>query len=36
MSSADKLILFLGHTFVGRTHDYKMLKTEFPPEPWCC
>ncbi len=35
MSSADKLILFLGHTFVGRTHDYKMLKTEFPPEqPW--
>ncbi len=30
MSSADKLIVFLGQTFSGRVHDYTMLKTEFP------
>lgn len=35
MSSADKFIVFLGRTFAGCTHDYTMLKTEFPPEqPW--
>ncbi len=32
MSSLDKMILFLGKTFAGRTHDYAMLKEEFPPE----
>lgn len=26
------MILFLGKTFAGHTHDYKMLKEEFPPE----
>lgn len=26
------MILFLGQTFAGHTHDYTMLKTEFPPE----
>jgi hypothetical protein len=30
MSSADKLIVFLGQTFSGRVHDYTILKTEFP------
>ena len=35
ISSVDKIILFLGKTFTGHTHDYKMLKEEFPPElPW--
>ena len=32
MSSVEKVILFLGHTFTGRNHDYSMLKDEFPPE----
>lgn len=35
ISSVDKVILFLGKTFPGHTHDYKMLKEEFPPgQPW--
>ncbi len=35
MSSADKLITFLGRTFAGHVHDYTRLKVEFPPEqPW--
>lgn len=35
ISSPDKVILFLGRTFPGHIHDYKMLKEEFPPEqPW--
>jgi len=32
ISSIKKVILFLGHTFSGRQHDYAMLKEEFPPE----
>ncbi len=32
MSTLDKVILFVGKTFVGHTHDYTMLKEEFPPE----
>jgi hypothetical protein len=32
ISTLDKTILFLGQTFVGHTHDYSMLKEEFPPE----
>lgn len=32
MSSAEKVILFVGQTFSGRTHDYTMLKAEFPAE----
>lgn len=35
MSALDKTILFLGRTFSGNTHDYAMLKEEFPPdEAW--
>lgn len=35
MASVDKVILFLGQTFTGHTHDYTMLKHEFPPDkPW--
>ena len=32
MSLPEKLILFLGRTFRGHNHDYRMLKQEFPPE----
>jgi allantoicase len=32
MAGADKIILFLGQTFAGHTHDYTMFKAEFPPE----
>jgi len=32
MSSLDRMILFLGVTFPGHTHDYTMLKKEFPSE----
>ncbi|MCI5164673.1 MAG: transposase family protein [Candidatus Electrothrix sp. GM3_4] len=31
MSTLDKTIFFLGGTFSGHTHDYTMLKEEFPP-----
>lgn len=32
MSTVGKIILFVGLTFSGHTHDYTMLKEEFPPE----
>jgi len=32
ITTLDKFILFLGHTFTGRNHDYSMLKEEFPPD----
>jgi hypothetical protein len=32
MSLPDKFIVFLGRTFSGHNHDYRMLKQEFPPE----
>ena len=32
MTTLDKAILFLWKTFAGHTHDYTMLKEEFPPE----
>jgi hypothetical protein len=32
ISTVDKAILFVGRTFTGRNHDYKMLKEELPPE----
>jgi hypothetical protein len=32
ISTVGKIILFVGLTFSGHTHDYKMLKEEFPPE----
>ena len=32
ISTVGQIILFVGLTFSGHTHDYKMLKEEFPPE----
>lgn len=32
MSTLKKTIFYLGKTFFGHTHDYTMLKEEFPPE----
>src|SRR5712691_8035871 len=32
MSLPNKFIVFLGHTFSGHHHDYRMLKQELPPE----
>lgn len=32
MSLPDKFLVFLGRTFRGHNHDYRMLKQEFPPE----
>jgi hypothetical protein len=32
MSLPSKCIVFLGRTFRGHHHDYKMFKQEFPPE----
>ena len=32
MSTLKKRIFYLGKTFFGHTHDYTMLKEEFPPE----
>src|SRR5262245_13851716 len=32
MSRPSKCIVFLGRTFSGHNHDYKMLKQEFPPD----
>ncbi len=32
ISTPEKVIVFLGYTFTGRTHDYKMLKAELSPE----
>lgn len=32
ISTIDKVILFVGRTFTGRNHDYKMLKEELPPD----
>ncbi len=35
ISTLDKVIVFLGATFAGYSHDYTMLKQEFPPqEAW--
>ena len=32
MALPDKVIVFLGRTFSGHHHDYRMLKQEFPPD----
>ena len=32
MSLPNKFIVFLGRTFSGHNHDYKMLKQELPPD----
>lgn len=35
ISTPDKVILFLGKTFHGSNHDFKILKEEFPIDiPW--
>lgn len=35
MSSASRVIFFLGYTCAGSRQDYAILKDEFPPElPW--
>ena len=35
MSTLEKKIFYLGKTFFGHSHDYTMLKEEFPPkEAW--
>jgi len=31
MTTTEKVILFVGHTFSGHHHDYTMLKAELPP-----
>ena len=32
MATPEKVIVFLGRTFTGHNHDYRMLKDELPPE----
>lgn len=32
ISSSDKKVLYLSNCWIGKTHDYTMLKQEFPPE----
>ncbi|MEZ4630410.1 MAG: transposase family protein [Deinococcales bacterium] len=32
IATLKKLIIFVGLSFSGHNHDYKMLKQEFPPE----
>lgn len=32
ISTACKMVLFLGYTVAGSIHDYRLLKEEFPPE----
>ena len=35
ISDKERRVIFLGRTFVGSTHDYKMFKKEFSPsKPW--
>lgn len=35
MCNAARVILFLSYCWVGKTHDYRMFKEEFPPaEEW--
>jgi len=32
LSSETRRILYLSHGWVGKTHDYRIFKQEFPPE----
>ncbi len=32
MTTLNQVIIYLGNTFAGHTHDYTMLKEEFPPQ----
>ncbi len=32
MTTLNKVIVYLGNTFAGHTHDYTMLKEEFSPD----
>jgi len=35
LSNAARVILYLSYCWVGKTHDYRMFKAEFPPtEQW--
>lgn len=35
ISDINRRVIFIGRTFAGSTHDYKMFKTEFSPsQPW--
>jgi hypothetical protein len=32
IATKGKYIHYLSHCYVGKTHDYSLLKTEFPPQ----
>jgi len=32
LSNRQRKVLYLSHCWVGKTHDYRMFKEEFPPE----
>ena len=32
IATGERIIIYVGKTFVGRRHDYGMFKEEFPPE----
>jgi hypothetical protein len=32
LSNSQRKILYVSHCWVGKTHDYRMFKEEFPPE----
>jgi len=32
LSNAQRQVLYVSHCWVGKTHDYRMFKEEFPPE----
>ena len=32
LSNPQRKILYVSHCWVGKTHDYRMFKEEFPPE----
>lgn len=32
LSNPQRRVLYLSHCWVGKTHDYRMFKAEFPPE----
>ncbi|NJO00920.1 MAG: hypothetical protein HC880_03815 [Bacteroidia bacterium] len=35
MKNDENKILYISKLYSGKTHDYKMLKMEFPPESDC-
>lgn len=32
LSNPQRKVLYLSHCWIGKTHDYRMFKEEFPPE----